>query len=185
MLVLGTQARAQEEHKIEGDYRFEMAVKSTYLIGIRKNFGDILESGNLKESFLASKAAVDALDEIKLELQKMEVPDRMKEPHRIFLKSVNSYRKSAACIRNATEILLGYHDGTPSEANELMQKGGNYVEIANEHFDRSLNMHEKLIQSDKFIRFDREDSEEKYTEERKEQDESDKSVPDKNERTSI
>jgi len=122
-------------------YRCELAFNYMYLIGINNRFGDVLLSGDLINIFLASNAVVDALDEMKKELESMDIPKQIKEPYDVYLESIKAYRKSAEYISQATNILLGYHEGSEVEIRKLMDKSDNYVFIANKYLGLSIVLH--------------------------------------------
>lgn len=73
----------------------------------------------------------------------------MEDPYNVFLEAVKSYRKSATCIRNSTEILLGYFDGTEEDAASLMKRSTDYVELANKYFDLSFDLHSEVFDKEK------------------------------------
>lgn len=111
-------------------------------------FGKILQSGDLNYSFDASKEVVEMLDKIGKDLDTIHVPIEMEQPYNVFLESVKAYRKSATCIRNAMEILLGFFDGSENEVSELIKKSSSYVETANKYFDLSINLHSEAFKNE-------------------------------------
>ncbi|NIP32222.1 MAG: hypothetical protein GTO02_22900, partial [Candidatus Dadabacteria bacterium] len=131
------------------NYHYNMAASTSNLLSIRKMFGEILKSGDLDYSFKASKEVVDILDKIGKDLDMLFVPGNMEEPYNVFMEAVKTYRKSATCIRNATEILLGYFDGSDDDADVLMKKSTSYVELANRYFDLSIELHSDAFGEDK------------------------------------
>lgn len=133
----------------ELNYRYSIASTTSELLAIRKIFGEILQSGDLDYSYEASKNVISTLDKIGNDLDDLVVPEKMEAPYNVFLESVKSYRKSAACIRNAAEILLGYFDGTDEDAAVLMEKSTDYVELGNRYFDLSFDLHSEVFNSDK------------------------------------
>jgi len=126
-------------------YRYNIAENTSDLFTIRKKFGKILKSGDITYSFNASKEVVDRLDEIGRELDNIHVPEKMIYPYNVFLESVKAYRKSATCIRNATEIMLGYFDGSEKDVNQLIELSGDYADTANMYLDLSIAIHKKLF----------------------------------------
>ena len=137
------------EDEEEINYRYNMAATTSNLVSIRKIFGEILKSGDLNYSFKASKEVIEMLDKIGRDLDTLFVPGKMEEPYNVFLEAVKTYRKSATCIRNATEILLGYFDGTDQDADILMKRSTEYVELANKYFDLSIDLHADAFGEDK------------------------------------
>lgn len=123
------------------DYRCEIAFEHMYLIGINHRFGDVLLSGDLINILLASNAVVDALDEMKKELETMDIPKQIKEPYYVYLESIKAYRKSAEYVSQAMNILLGYHEGSEVEILKLMDKSENHVFIAKKYLGLSIVLH--------------------------------------------
>lgn len=133
-------------------YRYNIAENTSDLFRIRKKFGNILKSGDISYSFNASKEVVDRLDEIGKELDRIHVPEKMIYPYNVFLESVKAYRKSATCIRNATEIMLGYFDGTEKDVNQLIELSGDYADTANMYLNLSIAIHKKLFDQENIDR---------------------------------
>ena len=133
----------------ELNYRYRIASSTSELLAVRKIFGEILQSGDLDYSYQASKNVITTLDQIGNDLDTLVVPEKMEDPYNVFLESVKSYRKSAACIRNAAEILLGYFDGTEEDAEELMDMSTDYVELGNKYLDLSFDLHSEVFNQGK------------------------------------
>lgn len=126
-------------------YRYNIAENASDLAEIRKKFGEALQSGDVVYSFRTSKEVVDKLDSIGEQLDEIHVPEKMIHPFNAFLESVKAYRKSATCIRNATEMILGYFEGTEKEINELIERGEDYANEGNRYFNLSMSLHMKLF----------------------------------------
>lgn len=133
----------------EINYRYNIASTTSDLLAIRRIFGEILQSGDLDYSFEAANDVISTLDKIGKDLDELVVPKKMEDPYNVFLESVKSYRKSATCIRNSAEILLGYFDGSEEDAANLMKKSTDYVELANKYFDLSFDLHSEVFESEK------------------------------------
>ena len=133
----------------EINYRYSIASTTSDLLAIRKIFGEILQSGDLNYSFEAARDVISTLDKIGKDLDELVVPRKMEDPYNVFLESVKSYRKSATCIRNSAEILLGYFDGSEQDAANLMKKSTDYVELANKYFDLSFDLHSEVFDKEK------------------------------------
>ncbi|MDA2919269.1 hypothetical protein MYX76_07245 [Desulfobacterota bacterium AH_259_B03_O07] len=118
-------------------------------IRLCKGFGDILGSGDLEKISVAANALIDALDEVKNELESMDVPNRMREPYGVFIQSMEFYRQSAEYILSANGILLGYYDGSEDEVDELLNKSERHLIMANKYFGLSLVMHGEMFRLDK------------------------------------
>lgn len=130
-------------------YRYNITENTTDLFTIKKKFGKILNSGDISYSLNASKEVVEQLDRIGNELDTIHVPEKMVHPYNVFLESVKAYRKSATCIRNAAEIMLGYFDGTEKDINQLIELSGEYVETANMYLDLSISLHSRFFDKQK------------------------------------
>lgn len=144
--ILNTNARANDDIDTEVlRYRYNIAENTSDLFAIKRKFGKILKSGDISYSFNASKEVVEKLDKIGNDLDSIYVPEEMVHPYNVFLESVKAYRKSATCIRNATEIMLGYFDGTEKDVNQLIELSGEYVETANMYLDLSISLHSKFF----------------------------------------
>lgn len=142
-------AHADKIDRDEAKYRSNIAENTSDLFTIRKQFGNILKSGDINYSFKASKEVVEQLDKIGNDLDTIHVPEKMVHPYNVFLESVKAYRKSATCIRNATEIMLGYFDGTEKDVSQLIELSGEYVETANMYLDLSISLHAKVFDTEK------------------------------------
>lgn len=147
--LVNANANADNFERDEAKYRTNIAENTSDLFTIRKKFGNILKSGDITYSFRASKEVVDELDKIGNELDTINVPEKMVHPYNVFLESVKAYRKSATCIRNATEIMLGYFDGTEKDVTQLIELSGEYVETANMYLDLSISLHAKVFETEK------------------------------------
>ncbi len=133
----------------EINYRYSIASTTSDLLAIRRIFGEILQSGDLDYSFQAARDVISTLDKIGKDLDDLVVPGKMEDPYNVFLESVKSYRKSATCIRNSAEIMLGYFDGTEEDAASLMKRSTDYVELANKYFDLSFDLHSEVFDKEK------------------------------------
>ncbi len=145
-VILNANARANNDIDPEVlKYRYNIAENTSDLFTIKRKFGKILKSGDISYSFNASKEVVEKLDKIGKELDSIHVPEEMIHPYNVFLESVKAYRKSATCIRNATEIMLGYFDGTEKDVNQLIELSSEYVETANMYLDLSISLHTRFF----------------------------------------
>lgn len=147
--LFNADVRASNIDPDELRYRYNITENTSDLFIIKKKFGKILNSGDITYSLNASKEVVEQLDRIGNELDTIEVPEKMVRPYNVFLESVKAYRKSATCIRNAAEIMLGYFDGTEKDINQLIELSGEYVETANMYLDLSISLHSRFFEKQK------------------------------------
>lgn len=145
-------------------YRYNITENTSDLFTIKKKFGKILNSGDISYSLNASKEVVEQLDRIGNELDTIHVPEKMVHPYNVFLESVKAYRKSATCIRNAAEIMLGYFDGTEKDINQLIELSGEYVETANMYLDLSISLHSRFFEKQESAPGTEEDNNDKVPE---------------------
>lgn len=129
-------------------YRCEIVSIYTVLHTISFEYGEILINEDEEVIYQASKAAGDAFDEVRKELEDMYVPGSMYEPYQMLIKSVNTYTESARNIEKALGIYLGLYEGGENEPLELIDKSEKLVIQANSYLSKSLGMHEELLALD-------------------------------------
>ena len=129
-------------------YPCETITQYENLHKISSDYGNILLIESETNIFHASKAAVEAFDEVMADLKSMYVPEQMGEPHQILIKSVNSYTQSASNMQKALGIFIGEYDGNEIDFLELINKSENQVILGNEYLAQSLAMHETLFVRD-------------------------------------
>ena len=129
-------------------YRCEIVSIYTELHAISFEYGEILINEDEEVIYHASKAAGDAFDEVRKELEDMYVPGSMEEPYQMLIKSVNTYTESARNIEKALGIYLGEYEGEEKELFELIDKSERLVVQANKYLSTSLGMHEELLALD-------------------------------------
>lgn len=142
----GIESSSQESIESVLYYRCELINKYHHLNKISREFGDILLTVEPEKIFLGAGVFVDTMDEMKQELETIEVPKQMKNPYYFFLESIKAYRQSAEYIHTAMGILLGYNDGTTIEAEEIIDQSVNYVVLANKYLGLSIVMDGELIE---------------------------------------
>lgn len=143
--LLNARVYANNSNLDELRYRYNISENTSDLFSIKREFGNILKSGDVSYSLSASKEVVEKLDNIGNELDNIHVPEDFVHPYNVFLESVKAYRKSATCIRNAAEIMLGYFDGSEKDVNQLIELSGEYAETANMYLDLSISLHSKYF----------------------------------------
>ncbi len=126
-------------------YKNNILKNTSSVLSIKEKFGRILELGDIYYSYKVSKEVVEELDKIGNKLDTIEVPQRMVIPYNVFLESIKDYRKSAACIRNATEIILGYFDGSEEDVFKLLKMSNHYAERANLYLELSMSLHSQAF----------------------------------------
>lgn len=129
-------------------YRCEIVSIYTQLHTISFKYGEILINEDEAVIFEASKAAEDAFNEVRKELEDIYVPESMKDPHQMLVKSVNTYTESARNIERALGIYLGEYKGEENEPIELVDESEKLVVQANNYLSTSLGMHEELLAFD-------------------------------------
>lgn len=129
-------------------YRCEIVSVYSRLHRISNEYGEILINENETVIFHASKEAQRAFGQVRKELQDMYVPENMKDPHEMLIKSVSTYIESAGSIEKSLGIYLGTLEGTDEESLELVNQGERQVVLANEYLSQSLGMHDKLLSFD-------------------------------------
>lgn len=146
-------------------YRCEIINKYISLSKITNEFGNILLSENYEDIFLASKAVLAHMDEMRRELESMDVPEQMKEPYEALLESIESYGQSADHIRIGIGIFLGKYDRKGLDIQELINQSEYYAVMANKYLGLSIVMHRKLFETyaqgsngcDKYIAVNKQD----------------------------
>jgi hypothetical protein len=128
-------------------YRCEIINDYIYLRKITDEFGEILLSENYENIFPASIAVIGSLDEMKNELESMDVPWSMREAHNVFLKSVDSYRQGADLVRIAVGTFLGKYERKGTDVQELIDQSLRRVTMANDYLGKSIALHEKLLET--------------------------------------
>lgn len=126
-------------------YRCEIVSIYSHLQEISFEYGNILINEDELYIFHASKAAARAFDDTRGELVSMHIPRQMDEPHRILIKSVNTYTESARNIEKALGIFIGQYEGNENDTLELIDKSEGQAVLANKYLAESLDMYEKLF----------------------------------------
>ena len=129
-------------------YRCEIVSVYSRLHRISTEYGEILINENEETIFHASGEAQRAFNGVRKELADMYVPENMKEPHEMLIKSVSTYTQSARSIEKSLGIYIGELEGTDEESLELVEEGEQQVVLANEYLSQSLGMHDKLLSFD-------------------------------------
>jgi len=144
-VVYGKDTNQQHDSDEAKVYRREINFKYTRLFNVTQRYGEVLISGDFNNILLAATSVIDALEEMKYELEMMNVPEQMIEPYHAFLDSIEAYKQSAGNMRIAMGILLGKLDGTGIEVEESIDKSEGYVEIANKYLGLSIVLHEEIF----------------------------------------
>lgn len=151
VLLQAASSSAEPEPRESADsfqlYRCEIIITYISLSKITNEFGNILLSENYENIFLASKAVVAHMDEMKRELESMDVPEQMKEPYEALLKSIESYGQSADRIRTGIGIFLGKYDQKGLDIQELINQSEYHAVMANKYLGLSIVMHRKLFET--------------------------------------
>jgi hypothetical protein len=128
-------------------YRCEIISGYISLRNITDEFGEILLSENYENIFQASVAVIGSLDEMKRELESMDVPEEMREAYHMYLKSIDSYRQGADLIRIAIGTFLGEYERNGTDIQEMIDLSVHRVTMANEYLSQSLALHGELFES--------------------------------------
>ncbi len=147
VMTFGAESKLQEPTDSSQHYRCEIIIKYNYLKELSIVFGNILLTEDYSTIFLASEDLVETLDGMKRELESMDVPEKMKEPHDVFLKSTELYMHSAYYIHIAMGITLRQYNGSTIEVQQLIGLAEDRVETANTYLIQSLDLHEKLFET--------------------------------------
>jgi|GEM_PF-3313369 len=129
-------------------YRCEIVSIYAQLYKISFEYGEILINEDQAVIYRASSEAAEAFDDVRKELERMYVPGAMDEPHRILIKSVNTYTQSARNIEKAIGIYTGEYLGDAEESLELIDKSEKQVVLGNKYLSQSLDMHDKVLALD-------------------------------------
>lgn len=127
------------------NYKCEIVSVYSRLHTISTQYGEILINQDEAVIYYASTEAIGAFDEIRQELKDMHIPESMKDPHEMLVKSVNTYIESARSIERALGIFIGVFEGTEDETLKLVNQGERQVVLANKYLSQSLDMHDKLL----------------------------------------
>ena len=117
-------------------YRCEIVSVYSRLHRISTEYGEILINENEETIFHASAEAKRAFNEVRKELTDMHVPEKMKEPHEMLIKSVSTYIVSAGSIERSLGIYIGALEGTDEESLELVNEGERQVVLANKYLSQ-------------------------------------------------
>lgn len=126
-------------------YKCEIVTVYSRLHTISSGYGEILINEDEAVIYYASTEAGIAFGEVRKELRSMYVPEELKDPHEMLIKSVSTYIDSARSIEKALGIFLGTFEGTEDETLELVKEGERQVVLANKYLAQSLDMHDKLL----------------------------------------
>lgn len=149
-----TRASANVSLGEKGDalhYKCEIVSIYARLNLISTEYGEILINEDESVIFQASTEAAGAFNEVRKELLDMHVPDNMKEPQEMLIKSAATYIESARSIEKALGIYLGAFEGTEEETLELVSEGEEQVVLANKYLSQSLAMHDKILAFDEDV----------------------------------
>lgn len=154
VMTFGAESKLLESIDKSNHYRCEIIDKYNYLRELSIEFGNILLNENYINIFLASEDLAETLVEMKRELESIDVPDKMKEPHDVFLKSTELYRDSAYYVHLAMGITLRRYKGSTIEVQQLINLAEDRVKTANTYLIQSLDLHEKLFIGTKLDSFE-------------------------------
>ena len=147
VITFGAKSKSQENTGSLLQYRCQITVKYMNLNELSIEFGNALLAENYSNIFLASEDLVETLDEMKRELESMDVPEKMKEPHDVFLKSTELYMHSAYYIHIAMGMTLRQYNGSMIEVQQLIDLAEDRLDTANTYLSQSLDLHEKLYET--------------------------------------
>ena len=149
VMTFGAESKSQENTGSLLHYRCQITVKYMQLSELSDVFGTILILENYENIFLASNAVVDAFDEIKHELEVMDIPQQMVDPFNLFLKSTELYMNSTYYIHIAMGITLRRYNGSMIEVQQLFDLAEDRLDTANTYLGQSIDLHEKLFEDNK------------------------------------